>query len=272
MSSEQILYTVDARVATLTLNRPAQLNAWTQTMEREFRAALTRASRDEKVHAIVVTGSGRGFCAGADMSGLARAATTAEGLRSELAFPTTGATGIEANYDHRFSYMLRVGKPIIAAINGPIAGIGVCIAAFCDIRFMSEGAKLTTVFAERGLIAEHGIAWMLPRLIGPMNALDLLYRCRAVSADDAARLGFVRCLPAQDFLASVQRYATEIAARSSPRSLRIMKRQLYDALIQSLAESATAGEEEMFASFESEDFKEGVAHYTDKRAPAFTGR
>lgn len=272
MSFEEILYAVDARVATVTLNRPAQLNAWTQTMEREFRAALTRAARDEHVHAIVITGAGRGFCAGADMSGLNRAAATPSDVRAELTFPSTGAAGIEANYDHRFSYMLRVGKPIIAAINGPIAGIGVCIAAFCDVRFMSEGAKLTTVFAERGLIAEHGIAWMLPRLIGPMNALELLYRCRAISAEDAARMGFARCLPAPEFLTSVQRYAGEIAARSSPRSLRIMKRQVYDSLLQSLAESAAAGDEEMFASFGSEDFKEGVAHYMDKRAPAFTGR
>lgn len=272
MSFQEIIYAVDAAVATVTLNRPAQLNAWTSTMEREFRAALNAAEQDAGVHVIVVTGAGRGFCAGADMGGLNRAAATPADLRAELAFPTTGATGIDANYDKRFSYLLRIGKPIIAAINGPIAGLGVCVAAFCDIRFMSEGAKLTTAFAERGLIAEHGVAWMLPRLVGPMNALELLYCCRAITAADAERLGFARLLPAADFLSAVQRYAVEIAARSSPRSLRIIKRQVYDSLLQSLAESADAGDEEMFASFFSEDFHEGVAHYADRRAPRFTGR
>lgn len=271
MTFQQILYAVDAKVATITLNRPDKLNAWTQTMEHEFRVALTAAAQDVRVCLIIVTGAGRGFCAGADMGDLSQAAATGADLRSALAFPTTGAAGIEENYDKRFSYMLRVAKPIIAAINGPVAGVGVCLAAFCDIRFMSGDAKLATLFAQRGLVAEHAIAWMLARLVGPMNACALLYEGGPIAAAEVAQMGFAKLLPPTDFLGLVTRYAGKIAARSSPRSLRIIKRQIYDGLMQSLAESADLGDEEMFDSFVSEDFKEGIAHFVEKRAPIFTG-
>jgi enoyl-CoA hydratase/carnithine racemase len=272
MTFTEILVSVENAVATITLNRPARLNAWTQTMEREVRAALTAAGADQTIRAVVVTGAGRGFCGGADMSSLDRAATTEADLRSELAYPVRGMTGIEANYDKRLSYILRIPKPVIAAINGPVAGIGVCLALFCDIRFITQGAKLTTVFAERGLIAEHGSAWMLPRLIGPMNALSLLCACKPISAEEVAGLGLARLLPAANFLQTVQSYALDIANRSSPRSLGIIKRQIYDGLMQTFAESTDGADEEMFLSFGSEDFQEGIAHYVEKRPPHFSGR
>jgi enoyl-CoA hydratase/carnithine racemase len=165
-----------------------------------------------------------------------------------------------------------VPKPVFAAVNGPVAGIAFCLILFCDFRYMAEGAKLTTAFARRGLIAEHGSAWMLPRLIGPMNALDLLYSARTVDTAEADRLGLVRTLPADNFLANVQRIAREMVTASSPRSIGVIKRQVFQSYFQSLAEAWAVADEEMKASFGSEDFKEGVAHFVEKRAAVFSGR
>ena len=192
---KEILYKVEDRVATVTLNRPEKLNAWTVVMAGELREALAKAEADEGVRAIVITGAGRGFCAGADMSRLAAAAAGS----STLGAPPMPTEGLEANFAQRLSYMLAVKKPILAAINGPVAGVGLVVTFYCDMRFMAAGTKLTTAFARRGLVAEHGIAWLLPRLIGPMNALDLLYTARSVEAEEAEKMGLVRVLPAEGF-------------------------------------------------------------------------
>jgi enoyl-CoA hydratase/carnithine racemase len=272
VSFTQILHEVAYGVATITLNRPAKHNAWTQTMEREVRSALLTSCADDRVAAIVVTGAGRGFCSGADMQGLDLAANTDTDMRELLRYPSAQATGMEANYDKRFSYMLRIPKPIVAAVNGPCVGVAFCFVLYCDMRFMAENARMTTLFARRGLIAEHGAAWMLPRLIGPMNALTLLFSGDFVDADEAERMGLVRRLPASDFLAAVQARARALAQHSSPRSIAIMKRQVYDGLFQALGEAADQSDDAMFESFASEDFKEGVAHFVEKRAPRFSGR
>ena len=268
-----ILYAVANHIATVTLNRPDKLNAWTRTMEQEVRAALHAAADDPQVRVIVVTGAGRGFCAGADMnllSGISSGEVQREpvpGLSAQSA-----PEGMQANYDASFGYVQRIGKPVIAAINGPVAGIGLCFALYCDIRLMMDEAKLTTAFARRGLIAEHGISWLLPRLVGPMNALDLLLSARAVTAAEAAQMGLVKRLPAEGFAAAAQAYAGELARLSSPRSMGIIKRQLFEAQFQSLGEAVATANHEMLQSFGSEDFKEGVAHFVEKRLPAFTGR
>ena len=181
MAYTDILYGVDDFVATITLYRPDKLNAWTSEMDAEVRAAIESAAADDSVRAIILTGAGRGFCAGADMSRLSRLSA------GETPRAIVGANGSKSgNFEQKFSYLLGVPKPIFAAINGPIAGIAFCLSLFCDFRYMAEGAKLTTAFAKRGLIAEHGSSWMLPRLIGPMNALDLLYSARMVDAAEAA--------------------------------------------------------------------------------------
>jgi enoyl-CoA hydratase/carnithine racemase len=267
---QEVLYQVEDRVATITLNRPEKLNAWTTAMSGELRAALGTAEADDGVRAIVLTGAGRGFCAGADMSRLQSAASGQSALRvAEGEYPTEG---LEANFAQRLSYILAVKKPIIAAINGPAAGIGVVLTCYCDIRYMAAGAKLTTSFARRGLIAEHGIAWLLPRLIGPMNALDLLYSARTVSAEEADRMGLVRMLPAENFAAAVQAKAAEIANLCSPRSTRITKRLVYEAMFQSLAEATVVANREQEICRTTEDFREGVAHFVEKRKPNFTGR
>jgi enoyl-CoA hydratase/carnithine racemase len=267
MSHTDILYSVDDFVATITLNRPDKLNAWTSEMDADLHHAIERAAADDAVRAIVITGAGRGFCAGADMSRLSRLSA------GETPRAIVGANGSKpGNFEQKFSYLLAVPKPIFAAINGPVAGIAFCLVLFCDFRYMAEGAKLTTAFAKRGLIAEHGSAWMLPRLIGPMNALDLLYSARMVDTAEAERLGLVRRLPADNFCARVQAIARELVTASSPRSIGVIKRQFFQSYFQSLAEAWAVADKEMIASFGSEDFTEGVAHFVEKRTAMFSGR
>ena len=265
---QEILYQVQDRVATVTLNRPEKLNAWTVVMARELREALTAAQADVGVLTFVITGAGRGFCSGADMSRLAAAAAG----QSTLGAPVAPTEGIEANFAQRLSYMLAIKKPILAAINGPVAGVGLVVTFYCDMRYMAAGAKLTTAFARRGLIAEHGIAWLLPRLIGPMNALDLLYTARSVEAAEAEKMGLVRVLPAEGFREGVQARAADIANLSSPRSTRIIKQQVYEAMFQSLAQATAIANREQEICRDTEDFREGVAHFLEKRKPHFTGR
>lgn len=276
MPNQETLYNVADRVATITLNRPDRLNAWTAVMEREVRAAMEEAERDQSVRAIVLTGAGRGFCAGADMSLLSNVAEKGleEARRAQALSSSDGdREGVRLDFRKKYSYFLAVTKPVIAAIHGPVVGLGLVIALYCDLRFASDAARFGTAFARRGLIAEYGMAWMLPRLVGHANALDLLFSARMIDAAEALRMGLVNQVFPQDvFLDKVQQYARELAWNVSPRSVRVIKRQVYEAMFQTLAEGFETSEGEMVASLQCEDFKEGVAHFLDKRAPAFTGK
>lgn len=290
MEYQEILSTVYDKVACITLNRPDRLNAWTPRMSLEVRDALHAAAGDDGVRVIILTGAGRGFCAGADMRELADASDqglealdgTEEaeqavgimtGIQTEETLDPANRFAARSDFRKRYSYLQAVPKPIIAAVNGPAAGLGMIMTLYCDIRFASEKAKFTTAFARRGLIAEHGISWLLPRTVGMANALDLLFSARLINAREALGMGLVnRVLPEATFMEDVMAYATEMASLVSPRSLAVMKKQVYEAQFQTLAEATVIADEGLLRSLESEDFKEGVAHFLEKRAPHFTGR
>lgn len=278
MSYQEILYSVSERIATVTLNRPDKLNAWTGRMGTEVRAAMTAADGDERVRVIILTGAGKGFCAGADISLLAGVVDSggvpegpAEALQHQAAAHTN--PNVPPDFQGTYSYFPSLNKPVIGAINGHAVGLGMVIALYCDLRFASSEAKFSTAFARRGLIAEYGIAWLLPRLIGLPNALDLLLSARTVAAEEALRLGLVnRVFPSDSFTDGVRAYAKELATQVSPRSMAAIKQQVYSALFQTLEEATVSAERAMLESLKSEDFKEGVAHFVEKRAPDFTGR
>lgn len=292
MSYEQIHYNYENGIATITLNRPQKLNAWTRDMAAEVRDAMYRASEDDAVKVIILTGSGRGFCAGADMSELKDASSqetsnvisdksmTAEqkasiimGQKMEEEINPENPDNIRADFRKRYSYLMAIKKPIIAAINGPAIGLGLVIPLYCDIRFASEKAVFSTAFSRRGLIAEHGFSWLLPRIVGIPNSLDLLYSGRTIDALEAKEMGLVnKVFPGVDFMKEVNAYAAELVKAVSPRSINVMKRQVYRALFQGLAEALTEADEEFILSMESEDFKEGIAHFLEKRPPRFTGK
>jgi enoyl-CoA hydratase/carnithine racemase len=272
MSYQEILYEVSERIATITLNRPDRLNAWTQTMDLELRAAIKDAAADDGVRVIILTGAGRGFCAGADLGGLSNVSTgAAAGGQSPQKEPDF--LDARPDYRGRVSYFAAVPKPVIAAVNGPCAGIGMVAALFCDMRFAGSEALFTTAFSRRGLIAEYGVAWILPRLVGHSASLDLLLSARKIGADEAFRLGLVsQIFPAAELAASARAYALDLAQSVSPRSMAVMKRQIWEAPFQTPGEAIALAETEMRESFQSADFREGVAHFLEKRKPVFTGR
>ena len=272
---EDLLYEARDGVAVISLNRPQALNAYTAAMGQSLKRATADAVADEAVRAIVLTGAGRGFCAGADMNLLQNIPAGGRVTQlPEVKFDFYSGLGpdVGPHYGGRFGYLLQARKPVIAAINGPAAGLGLVLALYADIRFAGSEAKLTTSFAQRGLIAEHGISWLLPRLVGPAHALDLLFSARKLTAAEAERIGLVNKVFAQaTFMQEVMAYARALAQTVSPRSTAVMKAQVWKALCQNFNEALTLADGEMTKSFASADFKEGVAHFVEKRAPAFSG-
>jgi enoyl-CoA hydratase/carnithine racemase len=268
---EQILYQVADPIATITLNRPSRLNAWTSRMGAEVRHAVARAEADEGAVAIVITGAGRGFCAGADLNDLQAIGDGDRGAATpdELEGADPGDPSL-ADYRGTYTYLMSVRKPVIAAINGPVAGMAVPISLACDLRFASDRALFTLAFSQRGLIAEWGSAWLLPRLVGPAHALDLLFSSRKVDAVEALRIGLVnRVLPHDELLPFVSDYVRDLAASCSPTSMQIMKRQVYEQLSATLGPAEEEAVRLMVESFDRPDFKEGVDAFLAKRSPKF---
>ncbi len=260
MATDTVLYELRGGVALLTLNRPDRLNALIPEMEERWFDLLEEAAGDPDVRVIVVTGAGRGFCAGADMQRLAE-------LSSGDAEP-----GAEAMSSRPQTFPLTIPKPIIAAVNGACAGLGLVQALMCDIRFAAAGAKITTAFARRGLVAEHGISWVLPRLVGPSRALDLLLSGRVLLAEEAVTMGLVdRVLPAESLLDETLAYAQDVAANCSPASMATMKRQVWTHLHAPLDQALEESNELMLESFTGADFAEGVQSFVEGRAPRFQG-
>ncbi len=249
----------DPGIAILTLNRPDRLNAWNGDLSARYFALLDECEADPDVKVIVVTGAGRGYCAGADMDAL-------QGIGN-----SGGAAGGENAAGGRPVYATaQLSKPIIAAINGACAGIGLVQALMCDLRFAAAGAKFTTAFSRRGLIAEYGMSWVLPRLVGTGNALDLMMSGRVVLAEEAHKMGMVNdVLPPDQLMNHTLDYAADMATNASPTSMAVIKRQVYADAHRTLPEASDAAIELMRASLKRPDFKEGVASYLAKRPPAF---
>ncbi len=270
--SEVVLKEVhDDGVAVLTLNRPERLNAWTGELEQTYFNLLRECAASADVRVIVVTGAGRGFCAGADMQSLQAIGDVTQGDAQNGETGPAGNGAAPEAFEHTpQTFTLSMPKPVIAAINGPCAGIGLVQALMCDIRFVAEDAKLTTAFARRGLVAEHGISWILPRLVGPARALDLLLSGRVVLGREAVELGLCnRATPTETVLEETLAYARELATQCSPASMAQMKRQVYAAMQEPLADALAEADRLMLASFAKPDFAEGVSSFVERRDPRF---
>jgi enoyl-CoA hydratase/carnithine racemase len=240
-------------------------------MNHEYRDAMANAEADSAVRVIVVTGAGRGFCAGGDTEALEKisdgGAYDAGVDVTTLAMP---GHGVRPEYEHVYTFHYGIAKPIIAAINGPAAGVGLVLACFCDIRFAAAGAKLTTSSGRLGLPAEHGLSWVLPRLVGVGHAADLLLSSRVVLAEEAAVIGLVnRVLPADELLPFTIAYARMIAAEISPAANAAAKRQLYADLDRDVGASAAEAERLLDEMVKLPDYTEGVRAWTSKRPPNF---
>ncbi|MCK0174875.1 MULTISPECIES: enoyl-CoA hydratase [Mycobacteriaceae] len=261
-ASDVVRYEVrDSGVAVVTLNRPERMNAWGGGLAAGFYRALDAAEADPAVRVIVLTGSGRAFCAGADMGDLS----------SMESATTDGDTDVSELVGERHPHFVTsLRKPLIAAINGACAGIGLTQALMCDVRFAAAGAKFTTSFARRGLIAEYGISWILPRVVGWGTALDLLLSGRVFLAEEAFELGMVNdVVPPEELMPRALAYAEDIAANCSPSALAVIKEQLYGDAMSGVVETSARAEQLMHESMRRPDFIEGITAFFEKRSPDF---
>lgn len=275
MEYQEIIYEVKDAAAVITLNRPEKMNAWTLQMDAEYRLAMEDARTREEVRVIVVTGTGRGFCSGADMGLLATAQDGSLGMTEEDFKGTDAAPGTDIRQDFKkpYTFPVSVNKPIIAAINGYAMGLGLVHALFCDIRIASDQAKLSTLFGRRGLIGEHGIAWILPRVVGLGHALDLMLTGRTIDAQEALRLGLVsQVVPHDQLMESALDYARQIATSVSPRSAGVIKRQVWEATLTDLSTAVDLANKEMFQSFQCSDFAEALMAFIERRPAVFSGK
>ncbi|WP_433461904.1 enoyl-CoA hydratase-related protein [Spirillospora sp. CA-128828] len=257
--TDLVLYDVDEDgVATLTLNRPERKNAWNPLMETRFFELLDRAASDPRVRVVIVTGTGKAFCPGMDMQRLEQNSQPGEGLHLE---------GRSPMYSRRL-----LPKPMIAAINGGCAGIGLIQALICDVRFAARGARFSTAFTRRGLAGEYNLPYVLPRLIGLENALDLLLSGRTFDADEAKALGLVsRVVEPGELMDAVRAYARDIARNCSPRAMAVVRHQVYGDLDRDFTEALARSYSAMEYFAGSPDFREGVESFTQKRPPKFAG-
>ncbi|AKK29396.1 enoyl-CoA hydratase [Mycobacterium sp. EPa45] len=263
-AAKPVLYEVlDSGVAVLTFNRPERMNGWGGGLAAGFYAGMDAAEADPNVRAIVVTGRGRAFCAGADMGDLASI--------SSASVDSAGEADLTKMVGERHPlFVTTVTKPVIAAINGACAGIGLTQALFCDVRFAAAGAKFTTSFARRGLIAEYGISWILPKVVGWGAALDLLMSGRVFYAEEAFELGMVKeVVPPDELLSRAIEYAEEIAANCAPSSLAVIKRQVYGDALREAEDASRRAETLMHESMQRPDFIEGITAFFEKRPPNF---
>ncbi len=254
---DMVLCEVVDGVATLTLNRPDRMNAWLWTMHGRFFELVDALDDDPAVRVVVLTGAGRGFCAGMDMGSLQERTSTS-------------TSSSERPPSRPASSLADIRKPVIAAINGACAGIGFVLAVASDVRFAARGARITTAFARRGLPAEFGSPWFLERIVGMGNAMDLLLSSRVIEADEAKELGLVnRVYPAEELLPAAQAYALDIAANCSPVALATIKAQVRKDWFRTYEESSREASAVVASDEHREHFREGVDSYVEKRPPNF---
>ena len=276
---EYVTCSIEERVALVTLNRPDRLNAMGNEMGRQFDRIMVRIAQDEEIRAVVLTGAGRGFCAGSDMERLV-SFSESKGSVAHVPQPGEAQGAYRALIGRaplelltRYCAPQALPQPVIAAVNGPCAGIGLAFAVLSDVRFASDAAFFVAPFGRRGLVAEVGLADSLAALVGVGPAADMLLSGRRVLAEEALRMGLVEHMKTPErLLPDAFEYARDIARNVSPRSARIIKRQLWQARTQSFADALGLAMAETKASMLSEDFAEGLAHFREKRSPRFTGR
>jgi len=262
-------YEVDSQgLATIWLNRPHRMNAWTGRLHTEYRYLLKQANDDAKVRAIIVTGRGKGFCVGGDseaLSGHADRGAYSSGISADIAKP---GYGTHPNFDASFAYHFGLDKPVIAAMNGPAAGVGLALACFADLRFAVPGVKFTTAHGKLNLPAEYGLSWMLPKIVGLGRANDLLLTSRVFTSDEALTLGFVnQIFEPEALMEQTREYAHQLIASVSPNSLRQTRWQIYKDLHRDVASAILESERLIEDMAKEEDFKEGIAALVEKRPP-----
>lgn len=257
-------------VRTITFARPERRNGMDLPMFAAYYDALAEAEADDGVRAIVVTGARSSFCSGATPELLAQLASSGQQPGQQ---PGPVEESLDSALGHPAHLPLTMGTPLIAAINGSAAGLGLVHALFADVRFMADEAQLSAVFSRFGLVAEYGAAWLLPRLVGVGNAMDLLLSSRAVGAAEALRIGLVqRTAPRSEVLGAAQEYARQLAEFTSPTSMAIIKRQILDGLRTPAAEAVTESIALMRESFNRPDLSEALASTREHRKPAFGPR
>ena len=260
----------DGGVAIVTLDRPDRMNAWTGRMHTEYREVFAHLEADPTVRAAVVTGAGRAFCAGADTAALEGHVAAGGYDRGLPAEPATPGHGVRPEYDHAFAWHFGLRFPVVAAVNGAAAGVGLVLACFCDLRFVAEDAKLTTSAPRLGLPAEYGLSWVLPRLVGIGHAADLLISSRVIRGAEAERIGLAnRSLPTDEILPAALEWAKAVATEVSPSSAAFSKAQLYADLHGDVGTAVATSERLLDDTIAGADYAEGVAAWMGKRTPAF---
>ncbi len=271
---QDITYEVDEPVAVVTMNRPANLNAFTRLMLAEVRHALAQAEQDERVVGVVLTGAGRGFCAGMDMNALNTMSASGGEREEEDDFSHLdahpGNPDMGPNFAHIYDHLIGLRKPLIAAVNGAAAGLGMSYALLSDLRFVEKTAKFTTAFSQRGLVAEHGMSWILPRLLGPAKALDILWTARRIGGEEAVAMGLGdRLCETGESAHDAKEYIRQLAATAAPMSLMIMKQQVYKHVDMPVGPAMEETTRLMDESLVRPDFREGVRSFMEKRPPGF---
>lgn len=272
-----ITYEVHDRAAVITMNRPKQMNAWTTNMAKEVKHAMATAEDDKNVFGIIITGAGKAFCAGSDMEDLQKMTkvgglASAEKDKVDLSADPGDKDMPEGYGKGGWSYFATIRKPVIAAVNGPAAGIGMVCMLFCDMRFFGESGFVSSSFSKRGLVAEAGSAWILPKLVGLDTAFDILWSSRKIHGPEAKEMNLAtKVFPDDTLVEESINYVNKMAQGISPQSVASMKSQLYKDLFRDPTESFKEAHQMMKATLKTSDFKEGIKSYMEGRKPAFEG-